>query len=52
MLKKLAIRATAFGAERDSMFGDIIRVLLRASPSHLAPAIRSLFDNIDPSESI
>lgn len=51
LLKKLAERATASVPERDSMFGDIVRVILRASPSHLAPAIRSLFDNIDPSES-
>jgi hypothetical protein len=51
LLKRLAVRATASGAERDSMFSDIVRVLLSASPCHLAPAIRSLFDDIDPSES-
>lgn len=51
LLKKLAVRVTASGAERDSMFGDIVRVLLNASPPHLEPVIRTLFDNIDPSES-
>ena len=51
LLKKLAEDVTTSGTERDSMFGDIVRVLLNASPRHLAPVIRSLFHNIDPSES-
>jgi|GEM_PF-4767508 len=49
LAKKLAKRMT--GAERNSMFREIVRVLLQASPRHLIPAIRSLFGNIDPSES-
>jgi hypothetical protein len=51
LLKRLAGKATAPGTERESMFADVLGVLLKASPRHLAPAMRSLFDNIDASES-
>jgi hypothetical protein len=51
LLKRLAVKVTERGAERRSMFADVLEVLLKASPCHLVPAIRSLFDNIDTSES-
>jgi hypothetical protein len=51
LLKKLAIRTTGSGPERDGVLSDIARLLLAASPRHLAPAIQALFDLVDVSES-
>ncbi len=50
LLKKLAVRTTALGAERDDMSRYIVNTLLPVTPSHLQAAIRSLFNLNDPAK--